>query len=192
MTDLLTPGHPAAVADLFEAGIITWETGWGDREMHTCAHGALIRPCSTAGDEIMWSVLMSYRGLTMGWNDEQESSAPVIARLRELGNDPTEAEMVEVFSPAWRQVRHILRTAASDVQPARDARAARAAWAARVARAAWVARAPWAPWAARDARDARAAWAAVHCLARGWIDQDTYDAAVAPWVSVFGPLEETP
>ena len=206
MTDTLTPGVPAATADLFADGTVTWEPGWGDRDTHTCLHGALLRPCAEPGDEIMWSILLAHRGLTIEWNDEQTSAVPVIEALRRQA-DPDEAEMVVVFGPNWRAARSICRTWATATPEQR-----RAAWDARAAAwdawAAWDARdAAWDAWDARAARDAAwdawdawaaraAAWDAfLATIAQPWItpradwDQAAHDRLIAPWVSVFGPIE---
>ena len=221
MSDILSPNHPQHVADLFRTDAIKWETGWGDHKTHTCLHGGLLTPCSIAGDEIMWSILMSARGATTAWNDDQETVTPIIERLVEQ-HDPDVAEMVAVFGPNWEPARNICRTWATatdaqrqdtrDPRNAEDARAAWAAWDARAARAAWAAwdpraaRGAWAAWAAWDARAAWAAWAArcaraaraafVATIARPWIGtlpewtQEAHDRLIAPWVSVFGPIEQ--
>lgn len=199
MTNILTPGVPANIANLYETGAVKWETGWGDYNTHTCLHGALLRPCAVPGDEIMWSILLSHRGLTIDWNDDQGSGDPVIVKLREQV-DPDEAEMVAVFGPNWVAARNICRTwatatadqkqAVQHAQPAWAAHAAHAAWA---AWAAWAARAARAALAALDAWDARAAFFAT--VAQPWIGttpewtQPAYDRLIAPWVQVFGPIK---
>lgn len=219
MTDIITPGVPAQIADLYESGEIEWSRGWGDRLTHTCLHGALLRPCATPGDEIMWSILLSARGATISWNDGLKSVKPVIRRLRKE-HDPDVAEMVRVFGSQWEAARDICRRYATatdvekrDVQAAWDAQAAgdvQAAWDAWDAQAAWdvqAARAAWDAWdrrAARAAWDAQAAWAAraaraafmAVCAYDYMVDgepwcQDAYNRATAPWVTVFGPINLT-
>jgi hypothetical protein len=175
MTATLSPGHPQHIADLFASGDVKWERGWGDRDKHTCLHGALLRPCAEPGDEIMWSTLISYRGYGTRWTDKQTKAAPVIGALRKMA-DPDDAEMVAAFGPDWRAARWVCRTWAQATDEQR--RDARDAWDARDARAAWVARDAWDARDARAARDAWAAWAAWDARA-AWDAWDAWDAWVA-------------
>jgi hypothetical protein len=198
MTATLSPGHPQHIADLFASGDVKWERGWGDRDKHTCLHGALLRPCAEPGDEIMWSTLISYRGYGTRWNDKQTKAAPVIGALRKMA-DPDDAEMVAAFGPDWRAARWVCRTwAQATDEQRRDARDAWDAWVARDARDARDTRDTrdaWAAWDARDARAARAAFLAVvtrHLIGQpgspeGWT-QDAYARLVAPFESVFGEI----
>lgn len=189
----ITPGVPGQIADLFETGEIRWEKGWGDRKTHTCLHGALLRPCAEPGDEIMWSILLSARGRTTRWNDEQADVSSVVAALRAEA-DPDEDEMVRVFGPNWRAARTVCRTWAQSTGEQREALSAASGrtsasdvWAAWDAWAAWAA---WAVWAAWDAWDAWAAFVAV--VAKPWINpttlwtQELYDHLIAPWTTMFG------
>lgn len=206
MSEILSSGHPLKVAELFEAGEIKWVKGWGNRSSVTCAHGALLCPCPMPGDEMMWSVLLSHRGLTMAWNDLHSSATPVIARLRVLGDDPTSEEMVSVFGPRWETARHVCRVWAN---AGRQRSAVRAAWddayyrspsydrVSSAARAAWDARDGHAGSACRDtfdAWDARGLWDAFLAVCAPtpvdgspW-DGAAFDRLVGPWESVFGPL----
>ena len=178
MSDVLSAGVPQQVADLFDTKQVRFVHGWGDRDGETCLLGALLRPCAVPGDEVMWSVLLSHRGLTMGWNDDR-TEAQVVAKLREQV-DPTEAEMVAVFGSRWVAARDICRRWAAATDAEKDA--AWAAWAAGAAWAAWAAGDAWAAWAAGDAgaaRAARDAWAAWDARA-AW-DAGAARAAWAAW-----------
>lgn len=166
-TALLAPGVPRKIAAKFKSHEVEWEPGWGDRATHTCLHGALLKPCAIPGDEILWSVLLSARGLTIEWNDEQATVEPIIAALTdERGKNPTRAEMEKVFGPDWMTARHICRTWATATPEQK--------------------RAAWAAWAARDAFVA----VCMHRFCKEGADWDeaAYQRLIGPWVKVFGPL----
>ena len=52
---VLSPGHQIEAADWLDSPGVTWTHGWGDGTTTGCAHTALLRPCATPGDEVMWS-----------------------------------------------------------------------------------------------------------------------------------------
>jgi hypothetical protein len=115
-----------------------------------------------------------------------------------------------MLGPNWEAAINVARTWASATEQqrwdARDARAERDARDARDARAVRDVRDAWAAWAAlavRDVRDAWAAWAAwaawdawaafvaVVTHGHGLIDDDMYTRITEPWVTVFGPIDES-
>ena len=207
-TPLLDPTVPRQAADWLKAN--KWLRGPGDGKTTGCLHTALLRPCSTPGDNVIWHLLERLRGHDEHWNDRQAEDKSQVLDVLRNAPDPTEAEMVELLGPQWQAIRDLIRRAATltdeeakALDAARDA-ARGASWRAACG-AAWDAAqdAAWA--AARDAssrdaaRDAAwdAAWgaardAAVALVVRDLIGQhgftaDHYRALTRPWASVVGP-----
>lgn len=89
-----------------------WVRRPGDGIRSGCLHTALLRPCATPGDQIIWHLLERQRGHTEEWNDRlAEDKAEVVTVLR-TAPEPTEEEMTELFGPQFVAVRDLVRRAA--------------------------------------------------------------------------------
>src|SRR5690606_16131460 len=100
---------PALAADYIE------EHGWTAGEMQNedgavCLHGA-IRACTPQkGDAEIVRAVARAKGYTESWNDTEATEPEVLDALR--GLTVTDAELLEVFGPQWREIVALVRRAA--------------------------------------------------------------------------------
>jgi hypothetical protein len=194
-----------AIKDL-ETNKVQWTKGWGDRKTRTCAHGAILRPCDTPGDAIIWSRWVSTTQLSMSDNDAAPDASYVVNKLKAVV-DPTEADMEKMYGPQWAEVISLIRRAATLTAEEREAlrkayaydvassyAAYDAAYAVASSDASYDA-AVYAEYAAYYASYAAHAYVASraargiamrHLIGTHGYTQAHYDALVGPWFSVVG------
>ena len=186
-----------------------WVEHAGDGVTTGCLHTALLRPCSTPGDNMLWHHLMRRRSYTEAWNDEPGRRKAQVLRVLRGAVEPTEAEMADMLGPQWLAIRDLVRRAAALTPD--DAGALGAAWGAAGARrldaagyavrvaariaagvSAWYAVRDAAGGVARDAarlaaRDAARALVARDLIGRHGFTADRYRTLTGPWATVIGP-----
>ncbi len=89
-----------------------WVREPGDGVTSGCLHTALLRPCSTPGDNVLWHHLMRRRSYTEAWNDEPGRRKAQVLRVLRGAVEPTEAEMADMFGPQWLAIRDLVRRVA--------------------------------------------------------------------------------
>ena len=198
---------PREAADLLDAH--EWVREPGDGVTTGCLHTALLRPCSTPGDNVLWHHLMRWRTYTERWNDTPGRRKAQVLRVLRGATEPTAAEMADMFGPQWVAVRDLVRRAAvltvdeaRELGVAGDAAGARrpdvAGYAVRVAArivagvSAWYAvRGATMPapneTACLAARDAARALVARDLIGRHGFTATRYRTLTGPWASVIGP-----
>ena len=102
---------PREAADWLDAH--KWVREPGDGVTTGCLHTALLRPCSTPGDNMLWHHLMRRRSYTEAWNDEPGRRKAQVLRVLRGAVEPTEAEMADMFGPQWLAIRDLVRRAAA-------------------------------------------------------------------------------
>ena len=101
---------PREAADWLDAH--KWVREPGDGVTTGCLHTALLRPCSTPGDNVLWHHLMRWRSYTEAWNDEPGRRKAQVLRVLRGAVEPTEAEMADMFGPQWLAIRDLVRRVA--------------------------------------------------------------------------------
>ena len=175
---ILDMSVPSEAADWLDTH--KWVQGPGDGVTAGCLHTALLRPCTTPGDNILWHHLMRHRSYTEVWNDTPDRQKVEVTGVLRGVTEPTELEMVAMLGPQWLAVCDLVhRAAVLTPDEAQELGAANAAAWDAARGAAWDAAWDAARGAARDAAW-DAAWdAAGDAAGDAAVDAAMYAAKVA-------------
>ena len=167
-----------------------WVQHAGDGVTTGCLHTALLRPCSTPGDNMLWRHLMRHRTYTERWNDTPGRRKSQVTGVLRGATEPTEAEMADMLGPQWLAIRDLVRRAAALTPDDAGALGATgdAARVAAVDAAMYAARrAPLVDVVDGCAVDAARALVVRDLIGRHGFTADRYRTLTGPWATVIGP-----